>query len=132
MANATGEVIETPTQDLPFKAVISVEGKIIRETFFASRPSAEAFLLMTLEELAKTDGAGERPPAGNATGAIVETPTQDLPFKAVISTEGKIVQERFFASRPEAETFMVDTLKELAKPPLKKAAQTKARTGFRT
>ena len=49
----------------------------------------------------------------NATGEVVETPTQEMPFKAVISTEGKILQERFFSSRPEAEAFIVDTLKEL-------------------
>jgi hypothetical protein len=38
-----------------------------------------------------------------------------MPFKAVIATEGKILQERFFTTRPEAEAFMVDTLAELAK-----------------
>ena len=116
MANARGEVVESPTQDMPFKAVISTEGKILQERFFASRPAAEAFVVATLEELAKTEGAGERPPMGTATGSIVETPTQDMPFKAVISTEGKILQERFFATRPEAEAFIVDTLKELGKP----------------
>ena len=47
----------------------------------------------------------------NATGEVVEAPTQDLPFKAVIFTEGKIIQERFFASRPEAEAFLVETLR---------------------
>jgi O-acetyl-ADP-ribose deacetylase (regulator of RNase III) len=114
MARATGEVVETPTQDLPFKAVISTEGKIIRETFFASRPAAEAYLVMTLEELAKTEDAGELSPPGSATGAIVETPTQEMPFKAVISTEGKVLQERFFATRPEAEAFLVETLEHLA------------------
>ena len=36
-----------------------------------------------------------------------------MPFKAVISTEQEILQERFFLSRAEAETFIVDTLKEL-------------------
>jgi hypothetical protein len=51
----------------------------------------------------------------NATGEVVETPTQEMPFKAVISTEGKILQERFFSSRPEAEAFIVDTLRELGK-----------------
>jgi O-acetyl-ADP-ribose deacetylase (regulator of RNase III) len=115
MANATGEVVETPTQDLPFKAVISSKGKVVQERFFASRPSAEAFLVATLEELAKTDSAGEHAPTGSATGAVVETPTQDMPFKAVISTEGKILQERFFATRPEAEAFIVVTLRELGK-----------------
>jgi O-acetyl-ADP-ribose deacetylase (regulator of RNase III) len=115
MANARGKVVETPTQQMPFKAVISTEGQIVQERFFASRPAAEGFLVATLAELAKTDSAGEHPATGSATGAVVETPTQDMPFKAVISTEGKILQERFFASRPEAEAFVVDTLTELGK-----------------
>jgi O-acetyl-ADP-ribose deacetylase (regulator of RNase III) len=119
MANARGKVVETPTQQMPFKAVISTEGQIVQERFFPSRPEAEAFLVATLAELAKTDSAGEHPATGSATGAVVETPTQDMPFKAVISTEGKIVQERFFASRPEAEAFLVDTLNELDKSPPK-------------
>jgi uncharacterized protein YfcZ (UPF0381/DUF406 family) len=104
---------------MPFKAVISAGGKVVQERFFASRPAAEGFLVATLAELAKTDSAGEHPATGSATGAVVETPTQDMPFKAVISTEGKIVQERFFASRPEAEAFLVDTLNELDKSPPK-------------
>jgi len=117
MANATGEVVETPTQDMPFKTVISTEGKVIQERFFASRPEAEAFLVETLEELGKTGGqrAGLRRPAGRAKGAVVETPTQGMPFKAVISVEGKTVQERFFGSRSEAEAFVVETLKGLKK-----------------
>jgi O-acetyl-ADP-ribose deacetylase (regulator of RNase III) len=118
MAKATGEVVECPTQELPFMAVISTEGKIIQERFFASRPEAEAFLVVTLKELAKTDAQGKTkapPRKANARGKVIETPTQDMPFKAVISTEGKIVQERFFASRPEAEAFVVDTLKGLSK-----------------
>ena len=119
MANARGRVVETPTQQMPFKAVISTEGQIVQERFFPSRPEAEAFLVATLAELAKTDSVGEHPATGSATGAVVETPTQDMPFKAVISTEGKIFQERFFASRPEAEAFLVDTLNELDKPPPK-------------
>jgi O-acetyl-ADP-ribose deacetylase (regulator of RNase III) len=118
MTKLTGKVVESPTQEMPFKAVISTEGKIIQERFFASRPEAEAFLVVTLKELGKT-GAKEktkaRPRKANARGEVVDTPTQEAPFKAVISTEGKIVQERFFASRPEAEAFVVDTLKGLAK-----------------
>lgn len=51
----------------------------------------------------------------NARGEVVETPTQEMPFKAVISTEGKIIQERFFLSRVEAEAFIVDTMMELQK-----------------
>ncbi len=118
MANATGKVVESPTQDMPFKAVIYTEGKILQERFFASRPEAEAFLVATLDGLAKTDAHGKsrpRPKKGNAKGEVVDTPTQDMPFKAVIFTEGKIVQERFFASRPAAEAFIVDTLKGLKK-----------------
>ena len=115
MANATGEVVETPTQDLPFKAVIATEGKILRERYFASRPAAEAFIVETLKEMAKTDGAGEPAPAGGATGEVVETPTQELPFKVCISTEGKIAQERFFPSRLAAELFLVETLQEMSR-----------------
>ena len=110
MANATGEVVETPTQHMPFKAVISTEGQVVQERFFPSRPAAEAFLVATLAELAKTESAGEPSPKGKATGAVVETPTQEMPFKAVISAEGKVLQERFFATRPEAEAYIVDTL----------------------
>jgi O-acetyl-ADP-ribose deacetylase (regulator of RNase III) len=51
----------------------------------------------------------------SATGEVVETPTQEMPFKAVIATEGKILQERFFPSRPEAEAFIVETLQQLEK-----------------
>ena len=119
MANARGEVIETPTQDMPFKAVISAGGKVVQERFFASRPAAESFLVATLAELSNTDSVGEHPATGSATGEVVETPTQDMPFKAVISTEGQIIQERFFATRPEAEAFLVDTLNELDKSPPK-------------
>jgi hypothetical protein len=118
MAKATGKVVESPTQEMPFKAIISTERKIIQERFFASRPEAEASLVVTLKELAKTDAKGKtraRPKTANARGEVVDTPTQEMPFKAVISTEGKIVQERFFASRPEAEAFVADTLKGLSK-----------------
>ena len=56
----------------------------------------------------------------NARGEVVETPTQEMPFKAVIFTEGRLLRERFFASRPEAEAYIVDTLKRLEKSPKKK------------
>ena len=46
-----------------------------------------------------------------ASGLVVETPTQDLPFKAVISDDGVTVEEQYFSSREEAEIFIVDTLK---------------------
>jgi hypothetical protein len=38
-----------------------------------------------------------------------------MPFKTVIYTEGKILEERFFPTRPEAEVYIVDTLKGLNK-----------------
>ena len=60
MANGIGEVVETPTQDMPFKAVISTEGKILQERFFTTRPEAEAFIVDTLAELAKTDAMETR------------------------------------------------------------------------
>ena len=69
MANVSGEVVETPTQQMPFKAVISTEGQIVQERFFPSRPEAEAFLVATLAELAKTESAGEPMQGGSATGA---------------------------------------------------------------
>jgi hypothetical protein len=53
----------------------------------------------------------------NARGEVVETPTQEMPFKAVVFTEGQILREQFFASRPEAEAYIVDMLKELEKSP---------------
>jgi hypothetical protein len=46
-----------------------------------------------------------------ASGLVVETPTQDLPFKAVISEDGVTVEEQYFSSREEAEVYIVDTLK---------------------
>jgi O-acetyl-ADP-ribose deacetylase (regulator of RNase III) len=60
MANAVGEVVETPTQDMPFKAVIFTEGKVLQERFFETRPEAEAFIVDTLAELAKTDALETR------------------------------------------------------------------------
>ena len=95
MANARGKVVETPTQQMPFKAVILTEGQIVQERFFPSRPEAEAFLVATLAELAKTESAGEHPATGSATGAVIETPTQDMPFKAVISTKAKSSRNGF-------------------------------------
>jgi hypothetical protein len=46
-----------------------------------------------------------------ASGLVGETPTQKLPFKAVISEDGKTVEEQYFASREEAEVYIVNTLK---------------------
>lgn len=59
----------------------------------------------------------------NARGEVVETPTQEMPFKAVIYTEGQILRERFFASRPEAEAYIVDALKQLEKSSKKKRSK---------
>ncbi len=47
------------------------------------------------------------------TGEVIETPTADLPFKAVIRQDRDIIQERFFASRPEAEIYVFDTVRGL-------------------
>ncbi len=60
MANARGEVVKNPAQDMPFKAVISAGGKIVQERFFASRPAAEAFVVETLNELNKSAVKGGR------------------------------------------------------------------------
>jgi hypothetical protein len=44
MAKATGDIVETPTQQMPFKAIIKVDGKIVSEEFFQTRTAAEAFI----------------------------------------------------------------------------------------
>jgi hypothetical protein len=54
MAKATGLILETPTEELPYKAVISVEGETIREQYFGSREEAEVFLVEALRGLEKT------------------------------------------------------------------------------
>jgi hypothetical protein len=51
MSAAHGEIVETPTAQLPFKAVITHEAKIIREQYFANRSEAEAYIVDTLEGL---------------------------------------------------------------------------------
>jgi hypothetical protein len=43
MAQTTGEVVETPTAELPYKAVISHDGELIGEQYFSSRIEAEDF-----------------------------------------------------------------------------------------
>jgi hypothetical protein len=50
MAIATGDVIETPTQQMPFKAVIKLDGAIINEEFFPNRAAAEEFILIAVRE----------------------------------------------------------------------------------
>jgi hypothetical protein len=56
-----------------------------------------------------------------ATGEIVETPTADLPFKAVISHDGEIIREQHFAGRTEAEIYIVDTLRGIFWCPVERA-----------
>jgi hypothetical protein len=59
MAHATGEVIETPTQVMPFKAVIYLGGSFLQEEYFNSRLEAEIYIVDTLKgfpELAKKEG----------------------------------------------------------------------------
>jgi hypothetical protein len=46
-----------------------------------------------------------------AGGLVLETPTAELPFKAVISQDGQTIEEQYFASREEAEVYIVNTLK---------------------
>ena len=54
MVEKTGEVIETPTQTMPFKAVISVDGKVATEEFFATRVEAEIYIVDAIEGSAET------------------------------------------------------------------------------
>src|SRR5271166_5812519 len=49
MSKATGEIIETPTGELHYKAVIKVDEKIVGEQFFDSRVRAEIFIVETLK-----------------------------------------------------------------------------------
>jgi hypothetical protein len=61
----------------------------------------------------KLGGSMERTMA-HATGEVIETPTQVMPFKTVIYLDGSFLQEEYFNSRLEAEIYMVDILKGLA------------------
>jgi hypothetical protein len=59
MATATGETIETPTQQMPFKAIIKVDGKVVTEEFFPTRAASEEFILGAIqrpEELTRKGG----------------------------------------------------------------------------
>ena len=59
MAKATGDIIETPTQQLPFKAVIKLDGRIVNEEFFPTRAAAEEYILEAVqrpEELPQKGG----------------------------------------------------------------------------
>ena len=53
------------------------------------------------------------------TGEVIETPTQVMPFKAVISVDGQIATEEFFATRVEAEIYIVDAIKGSVETPQK-------------
>jgi hypothetical protein len=48
MSKAKGEVIETPTQDMPFKAIISYDGSRLFERYFFARSDAEIFVVEML------------------------------------------------------------------------------------
>jgi hypothetical protein len=51
MSEAHGEIVETPTAQLPYKAAITHDAKIIREQYFATRGEAEVYIVETLEGL---------------------------------------------------------------------------------
>jgi hypothetical protein len=60
MAKATGDIVATPTQQMPFKAVIKLDGKIVNEEFFQTRAAAEEYILGAVqrpEELARKGGS---------------------------------------------------------------------------
>ena len=48
-----------------------------------------------------------------ATGEVVETPTAEQPYKAVIHHNGVVIGERYFPSRLEANTFIGEILQSL-------------------
>jgi hypothetical protein len=52
-----------------------------------------------------------------ASGQVVETPTAELPFKAEITHDGEVILERYFDTRPRAESYLAETLKGLADRP---------------
>ena len=59
MTKATGDIVETPTQQMPFKAIIKLDGKVVTEEFFQTRAAAEEFIMGAVrrpEELARKGG----------------------------------------------------------------------------
>jgi hypothetical protein len=57
--DSNGETIETPTQQMPFKAIIKVDGKVVTEEFFPTRAASEEFILGAIqrpEELTRKGG----------------------------------------------------------------------------
>ena len=59
MTKATGDIVETPTQQMPFKAIIKLDGRIVSEEFFQTRAAAAAFIHEAVrhpEHLAHTGG----------------------------------------------------------------------------
>jgi hypothetical protein len=61
MSKAKGEVVETPTQDMPFKAIISYEGSRLFERFFFARTDAEIFVVEMLGGLRSGEPEALRP-----------------------------------------------------------------------
>jgi hypothetical protein len=55
MTEATGEIVETATEELLFKAMIKA-GEIVREPFFVSRVKAEIYIVETLNGLRVSAG----------------------------------------------------------------------------
>jgi len=60
MSKATGGVVETPTQEMPFKAIIKLDGKIVNEEFFPNRAAAEEFVLIALQQPDQLERKGGR------------------------------------------------------------------------
>src|SRR5208283_2207918 len=70
MSKAPGEIIEAPAGELPYKAVIKVDEKIVGVQFFDSRVRAEIFIVETLkglEDVARKEG-GLREFAASSNG----------------------------------------------------------------
>jgi hypothetical protein len=60
MATATGDVVETPTQQMPFKAVIKLDDQIVSEEFFPNRAAAEEFILIAVQRPDQLERKGGR------------------------------------------------------------------------
>ena len=60
MATATGDVVETPTQQFPYKAVIRLDGEIVNEEFFPNRTAAEEFIIIAVQRPDQLERKGGR------------------------------------------------------------------------
>ena len=60
MSKATGDVVETSTQEMPFKAIIKLDGKIVNEEFFPNRAAADEFVLIALQRPDQLERKGGR------------------------------------------------------------------------